>query len=163
MRPKGTSEALATRRQRGLAWLRHGKSVALIAEAVGVTERSVRRWRQTAQAPVRRTNRRKPGRPRRLSQHQVTRLQRQLEGGAVAQGYAEDYWTLDRIAHLLWHLFGMHYHPSGVWHVLRRMGWSLQKPQRRPLQRDEHAVAQWKRYRWPQIKKMAPASRHLGV
>jgi transposase len=163
MRPKGTSETLAVRRQRGLAWLRHGKSIPVIAEAVGVTERSVRRWRQTAQAPVRRKRIRAPGRPRRLRQRQMERLKRQLARGAFAQGYAEDYWTLDRIARLIWQLLGVRYHPSAVWHVLKRMGWSSQKPQRRSLQRDELAVARWKRYRWPQIKKMAPASRYLGL
>jgi transposase len=163
MRPKGTSEALAVCRQRGLAWLRHGKSLAMIAEALGVTERSVRRWRQTAQVPMRQRRIRAPGRPRRLSQRQVDRLKRQLARGAFAQGYAEDYWTLGRIAHVIWHLFGVRYHPSSVWHVLKRMGWSSQKPQRRPLQRDELAVARWKRYRWPQIKKMVPTSRHLGL
>ena len=93
----------------------------------------------------------------------MERLKRQLTRGAFAQGYTEDYWTLDRIAHLIWQLFGVHYHPSAVWHVLKRMGWSSQKPQRRPLQRDELAVARWKRYRWPQIKKMVPASRDLGL
>src|SRR5262249_6039590 len=137
MRPKGTSEALAVRRQRGLGWLCHGKSIPVIAEALGVTERSVRRWHQTAQAPVRRKRGRAPRRPRRLRPQQMERLKRQLTRGAFAQGYAEDYWTLDRIAHLIWHLFGVRYHPSSVWYVLKRMGWSSQKPQRRPLQRDE--------------------------
>jgi transposase len=93
----------------------------------------------------------------------VERLKGQLARGAFAQGYAEDYWTLDRSAHLLWHLFGVRYHPSSVWQVVKRRGWSSQKPQRRPLQRDELAGAQWKRYRWPQIKKMAPAARYLGL
>ena len=162
MRPKGTSEVLAARRHRGLEWVRQGKSLPLIAEALAVTERSVRRWRQTAHASVRRKRGRALGRPQQLSQPQQVCLKRQLAGGALAQGYAEDYWTLDRIAHLIWHLFGVRYHPSAVWHVLKRMGWSSQKPQRRPLQRDERAVAQWKRYRWPQIKKMARASRHSG-
>jgi transposase len=93
----------------------------------------------------------------------MERLKGQLTRGAFAQGYAEDYWTLDRIAHLIWHSFGVRYHPSSVWYVLKRRGWSSPNPQRRPLQRDELAVAHWKRYRWPQLKKMASASRYLGL
>jgi transposase len=35
------------------------------------------------------------------------------------------------------------------------LGWSCQKPERRALQRDEAAIAHWKRYLWPQIKRRA--------
>lgn len=85
----------------------------------------------------------------------MRQLERELKRGAYAQGYAEDYWTLDRIGRLIWDMFEERYHPSGVWHVLQRLGWSCQKPQRRALQRDDAAVAHWKRYVWPRIKKVA--------
>jgi transposase len=83
-----------------------------------------------------------------------------LERGAYAYGYAEDYWTLDRIAHLIWDLFQVRYHPSSVWHVLQRVGWSCQKPQRRGLARDAEAIAHWKHYVWPHIKKVAGTRRN---
>lgn len=45
-------------------------------------------------------------------------------------------------------------HPRGGWKLLRcDLGWSCQKPERRALQRDEEAIARWKRYTWPRIKK----------
>jgi hypothetical protein len=75
-----------------------------------------------------------------------------LKRGAYAYGYEEDYWTLNRIAHLIWDLFHVRYHPSGVWHVLQRVDWSCQKPQRRGLQRDDEAIAHWKHYVWPHIR-----------
>jgi transposase len=78
-----------------------------------------------------------------------------LRRGAFASGYAEDYWTLHRIAHVIWELFGVRYHPSGVWHLPRAMGWSCQKAQRRPFERVEVAIARWKRLRWPRINKVA--------
>jgi hypothetical protein len=37
--------------------------------------------------------------------------------------------------------------------LLGQLGWSCQKPERRALQRDEEAIAHWKRYVWPQVKK----------
>jgi putative transposase len=40
-----------------------------------------------------------------------------------------------------------------VWKLLRAAGWSCQVPEHRALQRDEAAIAHWKRYRWPHIKK----------
>jgi len=77
-----------------------------------------------------------------------------------AYGYAEDYWTLDRIAHRIWDLFRVRYRPSGVWYLLQRLGWSCQKPQRRTLQRDDEAIAHWKHYVWPHIKKVADPARN---
>lgn len=51
--------------------------------------------------------------------------------------------------------FGVRYDPSGVWHVLQRMGWSCQKPERRARERDEDAIVQWRKKDWPRIKKSA--------
>ena len=155
MRPLGTNEQLAVRREHGLCLLRQGKSAREIAEQIGVTERSVRRWQQEAKTPNRKPHQRRPGRPCRLAASQIRQLARNLRRGAYAHGYADDYWTLDRVARLIWDLFGIRYHPSGVWHVLQRLGWSSQKPQRRAIQRDDEAIAHWQRYEWPQIKKVA--------
>jgi transposase len=102
----------------------------------------------------RKRGRQKRGIKPRLTAQGLAKLTRELGRGAYAQGYAEDYWTLDRIARLIWDLFGVRYHPSGVWRRLRRLGWSSQKPQRRALQRDDAAIAHWTQYVWPQIKKV---------
>ena len=75
--------------------------------------------------------------------------------GAAAYGHAEDYWTLERIAQLIARQFGIHYTSSAVWYLLRRMGWSCQKPQRVSFQHDVVVIAHWKRYIWPKIKKVA--------
>lgn len=77
-----------------------------------------------------------------------------LKRGAYASGYAEEYWTLDRIGHVIWELFGIRYRTSSVWYLMQRMGWSSQMPQRRSLTRDEQKIAHWKHYLWPQIKKV---------
>ena len=153
MRPLGTDKQLAERRKRGLALLRQGKTPREVAAALGVTERSVRRWRQDSQHPKHKTPARPPGRPSRLSPKQLKRLEQELQRGAFAHGYGEDYWTLDRVAHLIWELFGERYHPSGVWHLLHRLGWSSQKPQRLSLQRVDEDIVQWRRNVWPRIKK----------
>jgi transposase len=157
MRPSGTEQQLAARRKRALALLRQGKSPTETARAVGASARSVQRWQQAARAggSRRKQNTAQPGRPGRLSVRQLKQLERTLQKGARAQGYAEDYWTLARIAQVIRKLFGVRYQPSGVWHVLRRMGWSCQKPQRVAFQHDDKVVAHWKRYIWPWIKKVA--------
>jgi transposase len=162
MRPLGTSEQLAARRERALKLLDAGQSPAQVAPQVGATAQSVRRWKREAQQPKPKANRRAAGRPSRLSSAQLRELAQALKRGAYAYGYAEDYWTLDRIAHLIWDLFGMRYQPSGVWYMLQRLGWSCQRPARRTFARDDQAVAHWKRYVWPQIKKVATAGRGPG-
>lgn len=157
----GTTAQLAVRRQRALHLLRQGNSVAEVALSVGVSARSVQRWQQAASSPERKTHRpqRKVGRPSRLTASQLRRLESALRRGAYARGYTGDFWTLDRIAHLIWELFSVRYHPSAVWHLLKRLGWSCQKPQRVALQRDDQAINHWKRYLWPHIKKVAQPSR----
>jgi transposase len=164
MRPRGTSEQLASRCQQALQLLRQGQSPADVAVALGVTARSVQRWHQAASRPKGRAKRRqrRPGRPSRLTASQLRRLEGALQRGAYAQGYAEAYWTLDRIAHLIWELFAVRYHPSAVWHLLKRLGWRCQKPQRVALQRNDHAIGHWKRYVWPHIKKVAHARWDAG-
>jgi transposase len=106
---------------------------------------------------------RAPGRPCYLSAKQVTRLEAALQRGARAYGYADDYWTLARIARVIWKLFGIRYHPSSVWRVLRRMGWSCQKPQRVAFRHDDAAIAHWKHYIWPRIKKVAKTGCHTRI
>jgi transposase len=92
----------------------------------------------------------------------VKRLEKALDRGAYAFGYAENYWTLDRIAQVIWQLFEVRYHPSSVWHVMDRMGWSSQRPQRRPLQRDDEAIERWKEEELPRIKKVSATGRYPG-
>src|SRR5712692_7410546 len=118
MRPYGTAKQLSLRRQRALAWLRHGQSTAQVAERIGTTTRSVQRWRRESHQTRRKASECAPGRPSRLSACQLQCLVQALQHGALQYGYIEDYWTLERIAHLIWQLFQVRYRPSGVWRVL---------------------------------------------
>lgn len=156
MRPFGTSEQLAERRQRALNLVRQGQGPAQVAQQVGVTPQSVCRWQRESQHPraKRKRSHRTPGRPSRLSKAQSERLVAALARGAYAHGYAEDYWTLDRIARLIWDLFRVRYRASSVWYLMQRLGWSCQKPQRRSLARDDDTIVRWKRNTWPQVKKV---------
>jgi transposase len=162
MRSKGTEEELARRRKQGLKLLEQGKSPKEVSELLDLKERSVRRWRQEAKSPRKKSGR-PPGRPIQLTGEQIQRLEQELLHGAYAHGYAEDYWTLERIGHLIWELFGARYVPSGVWHLMDRMGWSNQKLQRLAIQRDEEVIVSWKRRVWPRIKKVARVVGHAGL
>ena len=161
MRPKGTDAQLAQRRSRGLSLLVQGKTPKEVAEMLQVTRRSVNRWQHVAQQPKKKAPRAR-GRPRKLSAKQEQRLEIALDQGANVFGYVGNYWTLDRISQVIWQLFGVHYHPSAVWHVMHRLGWSSQRPQRQALQRNAEAVAQWKAEELPRIKKVSATGRDPG-
>ncbi len=153
MRRKGTSEQLAIVRNQGLALLKKGKKAKEVAEILNVTSRCVYRWRQESQKPKRKKAARSLGRPRKLTEKQIKKLEKALDQGAYAFGYTGDYWTLDRITQIIWQLFKVRYHPSGVWHILDRLGWSNQRPQRLPLHRNDETIALWKKGISPEIKK----------
>lgn len=152
MRPYGTSEQLQKRREQALNLRKAGKSVEDVAARMKVTVRSVYRWQQEQKQPKPKSER-PPGKPAYLSKEQTKKLEEELLKGAYAHGYSEDYWTLDRIGHVIWDLYTIRYTASGVWRLLDGMGWSCQKVQRLAMQRNDEAIRNWKRRVWPQIKK----------
>ena len=152
MRPLGTSEQLAKRRQKALELLERGKAIKELARQLRTTERSVRRWREESKH-LKKKSKRGPGKEAYLSKQQIKKLEGELLKGAYAHGYAEDYWTLDRIGHVIWALFQVRYVPSGVWRLLTGMGWSNQRVQRLAIQRDEETIENWKIHQLPRIKK----------
>ena len=102
MRPYGTSKQLHKRRERALRLLKRGKSVVQVAAQLGVTRCSVYRWCQ--KETTKQKSERAPGKPAYLSNEHIKQLEQELLRGAYAHEYSEDYWTLDRIAHLIWDL-----------------------------------------------------------
>ena len=163
MRPRGTSKQLQQRRNHALNLLKRGRRPSEVAPQVGVTPRSVRRWRhETKVARPKVRSPRSPGCPCRLTPRQLKHLARVLARGSVVCGYSGDYWTVKRVQRLIRKLFGVGYQASSVWYLLGRMKWSCQKPQRVGFQHNEAAIAYWKRYRWPWIKKVADPARHPG-
>jgi len=94
-----------------------------------------------------------PGRVARLSHKQRRQLVRLLLKGPTAHGYHTDLWTLARIAQVIYKRFGVRYAPSHVWRILTALGWSCQKPERRARERNEEAIARWRKKDWLRIKK----------
>lgn len=155
MRPYGSQKSLEKRRRRAVELLEYGISPREVARRLQASVGSVYRWRRAwttngeailAAKPV-------PGAPRKLTDQQRAHLVHLLLKGARANGFPNELWTLNRIAAVIQVQFGVRYHPAHVWKLLRRLGWSCQVPERRAIQRDEQAIAHWKRYQWPAIKK----------
>ena len=155
MRPHGSPQELERRRRRAVAWLNDGASVTQVARRLGCSHSSVILWRDAVRrrGPTALAARPAPGRPPKFTARQRGRLPRLLAQGATAWGFATDLWTTGRIATLIRQRFGVRLHRAHVGRVLAALGWSCQKPERRAVERDEAAIAQWKRYRWVAVKK----------
>jgi transposase len=155
MRLPGSAQVLEVRRRRALALVRQGLSLNGAARRLGCAASSVMRWveahRRYGDAGLR--VRSAPGRPRRLTVRQEAGLLRELLRGALAHGYGTDLWTTKRIAELIERRFGVRYHRAHVSRLLARNDRSPQKPERRARERDEAAIARWKRTRWPRVKR----------
>jgi len=132
-----------------------GLSQAEVARQLGVSRQSASRWfrlwKANGSEGLRGAGR--TGRKRQLSEEELRRLEAVLIQGPQAQGYETNLWTLQRIASVIEKLFGVSYHPGHVWKLLRQLGWSCQRPERRAVERDETTVRRWLKYRWPRIKK----------
>jgi transposase len=155
MRPKGSAAELEKRRRGAIELLKKGLPQKEIARRVGASPGSVHRWKIAWEAGGDEALDARPhhGRPPCLSDRDLKRLEKMLLQGAVAWGYSTELWTLSRVAELIEQEFDVSYHPGHVWRILRRMGWSCQKPERRARERDEGAVQVWRQERWPHIKK----------
>jgi transposase len=159
MRPQGSPEKLEQRRYRAIELLSQGYQPVEVARMVEVDRRSVRRWKAAYRERGREGLNRKPapGRPPKLDTRACKKLERALLKGARAAGFATDLWTCPRVAKLIKSRFGVQYHVDHIGRVLRSLGWTPQKPQRRAVERNEETIRGWLKKQWPRIKKsLAP-------
>jgi len=146
---------LELRRREAAELLRRGLHPAEVARRVGVHRQSVGRWAKQLQQGGLRALRRagRAGRRARLGPEELRHIERGLKRGAEALGYTSGLWTSARVAHLIEQECGVRYATGHAWRILRQLGWSCQRPAGRALERDEEKIKQWKRKRWPEIKK----------
>lgn len=78
--------------------------------------------------------------------------------GPLAAGFPTELCTIKRVRALIKREFGVAYSNTGGWAMLRGLGFTPQKPERRALQRDEQAIVQWKRKQCesPRLFRRAP-------
>lgn len=136
-----------------------------VADALSVTERSVSHWTAVARerglqglwsAAI-------PGRPPILSPHQRRLIPELLWHGAEAYGFRGSVWTCGRIAKVIEEEFGVLYDKGHVCRLLRQLRWTPQTPIRRAAQRNEAAIAEWRRQTWPRLLTEAKVERRTLV
>jgi transposase len=93
------------------------------------------------------------GRPPELSVRQRERLADILDSGPVAYGLDTGLWTSPLVAQVIREEFDCTYHPGHVRKLLRRLGYSVQRPTTRLVQADLRQKRKWTRYTYPNLKK----------
>src|SRR5487761_1377054 len=148
-------DRLERRRMRAASLLAKGLSQSEVARRVGAHRQSVSKWaaelHANGRAGLKKAGR--AGRKPRVNLEQIKQIERGLKRGPQALGYDTSLWTANRVVHLIEQGCGVSYHPGHVWKILRRLGWSCQRPAGRALERDEKAIQRWKKERWPELKK----------
>ncbi len=166
-RPDPAQERAAreARRLQAAELFAQGHTQAEVANELGVSRQSAHVWHaRFQQGGVEALYSRGPTGPDpRLSAAQLARVEEALLAGAMANGFDTDLWTLERITVVITQLTGVRYHPGHVWVIMRhRLGWTLQRPERRASERDEQAITRWVQQEWPRIKK-GPAQNRPGL
>jgi transposase len=131
-----------------------GASDGEVAKWFWVSRMSANRWRRALAAGGKQALASKGagGARCKLGPAQLRELAVVLEAGPAAWGWADQCWTLARIAELVGERFGVAYTLAGLDLLLHRIGWSVQVPARQAAERDEAAIAAWKQEQWPVIK-----------
>jgi putative transposase len=149
------------RRLRAGELFEQGRPNVLIAEALGVSGSAVSMWRGMWEEGGRDALRSlgRPGYPCLLTEDQVQVLVAELNRGAVAHGFENERWTLARINEVIERLFGVCFaDDSGVWRLLKRIGWSAHRAGRVSAARDPEAIARFREVTWPSILDRARAA-----
>jgi transposase len=157
MRTKGASDELEHRRQLAVQRYLEGDSADEIAEFLGISSRSLWRWLASFRdrGPEGLRARPVPGRPRKLTVTQEKIVLRWVRGSPSEHGSATELWTATRLAQLIEEEFGIRFNPRALSAWLKGRGFTPQKPERVPRERDPGAIAAWLASDWPRIKKKA--------
>jgi transposase len=142
------------RRKRAYELMQAGWGQKQIAEALGVSEGAVSQWKKRAaeggEAAL--AHRPAPGAVSKLSDEQLAQLPGVLSRGAEAYGYEGAVWTRARVRQVIQDVFGVSYHIDHMSYLLKKIGWTRQKPIRQASQRDEEKIAQWQQ-NWTEVEK----------
>ena len=142
-------------RLQGAAMFAAGIHPRQVAARLEISTKSAYTWRRAwaAGGELALASKGPSGPGRVLSEAQVAKLVATLQQGPAAAGWVEDQrWTLSRVRTLIGRMFHKTVALSTVWYVLRRAGFTPQQPITRAAERDEQAIAHWRRYQWPAVK-----------
>ena len=95
-----------------------------------------------------------PGFPSKLTPKDRKTFREAILKGPLAYGYETDFWTLSRLSVVMKKVADVKFGTTHTWEIVRSLGFTPQKPRVLAAERDEEAIAAWKKKRLPGLKKM---------
>jgi len=132
-----------------------GKRPAEVAEEVGVARQTVYTWKGLLDEGGIDALRAVPsrGRPAKLDASRLEGIRDAVLQSPTEHGFGTELWTLKRVGAVIERLYGVKFGTTQLWRILGALGFSVQKPEKRAMERNEDGVRHWKRRTWPALKK----------
>src|SRR3989338_479422 len=145
-----------TRRLKAGKLFDKGRTKADAARKFKVTASAVNRWyaawEKGGLAALK--SRGNSGFPSSLTPEKRKAFKKAVMKGPKAFGFETDLWTLQRLAAVMKKVCKLKFSEVWVWHIVRDLGFTPQKPQVKAKERNEKAVAEWKEKTLQNLKKM---------
>jgi transposase len=160
MRREGDPLLLEQQRFNAARMHEQGIEPKIIAASLGFDDQTIRRWLRDYHRGGMEALKAKlhPGPQPRLTDEQKQEFLRHIEQPPDAyshDGLAGKLWTAAKMAKLIEKRFGVSYHPSHVGQMMHDLDYTQQLPHKRPRERDEIKIRQWREEHWPQIVQRA--------
>ena len=149
---------LQVMRQQAVKAVREGQSVASVAAAYGLNERTVFRWLAAFAGGGQKALLAKPipGRPAKLDATQMAWIARTVRENSPQQLEFEfGLWTLKLIRELIRRQFGVELSTATAHRVMKLLGFSAQRPLYQAWQQDAALVRTWESETFPEIVRQA--------
>ena len=93
------------------------------------------------------------GRPKKINEAKQEELLRVIMRPASTFGYETDFWTCRRLIQVVHDQFSITISQPSMWRLLRDLGLTYQKPERRYLETNDETRKKWLRYEIPKIRR----------
>ena len=143
------------RRRHALKLAKQGWKQKEIAVALDVSNGAVSQWLKVSKQEGKSglLARAHTGRPPELGIEEKQLIPEYLSHGAESYGFQGEVWTCRRVRKMIEIEFGVSYHKSHVARLLKELKWTPQQPVERATQRNEEAIADWRKHVWSDMKK----------
>ena len=150
---KLSHEVLEAYRLRAIELRKMGKPVKEIALFFGLHPNSVSRWfvkhRRGGTDALK--SRKAPGPAPKLTFEEASGVLNCLKKPATDYGFPTPLWTCKRVRQLIRKETGKSFTEVGVWKLLRRLGLTNKKPERRAMEQNPKEAKKWMKKEWPKI------------
>lgn len=151
-------QALEEMRMSAVQRIEAGESPEAVAQGLGINRRTIYRWLEAFHYGGRDALKAKPipGAPSKLDAKQLAQLSRLLrEKNPLQLKFSYALWTLAMIRELIGEQFAVSLSEVSVGRLMRRIGFTPQRPLYRAWQQDREAVERWQRESYPEIARRA--------